>query len=72
MDGRQENGPGYGCQEEKKMLWIAVLIGFGLASLVFRKKVLPEGNTENAEASRRTVKATVDGKPVHSYIADDR
>ena len=54
------------------MLWIAVLIGFGLASLVFRKKVLPEGNTENAEASRRTVKVTVDGKPVHSYIADDR
>ncbi len=50
---------------------IAVIVGFALGSLLLRGKALPEGSASALEATDRTVKATVDGKPVHSYIADD-
>ena len=52
------------------MLLIAIIIGFGIGSLLLRRKAMPEGNTAVIEPAARTVKATVDGKPVHSYIAD--
>ena len=53
------------------MLLIAIIIGLGLGSLILRKRVLLEGNTMTIEPENKTVKATVDGKPVHSYILDD-
>ena len=53
------------------MLLIAIIIGFGLGSLLFRRRALLEGNTAVIEPANKAVKATVDGKPVHSYIVDD-
>jgi hypothetical protein len=53
------------------MLIIAIIIGLGIGSLLFRRRAMLEGNTAVIEPATRTVKATVDGKPVHSYIADD-
>lgn len=53
------------------MLLIAIIIGFGLGSLLLRRRTLLEGNTAVIEPTNKTVKATVDGKPVHSYIVDD-
>lgn len=53
------------------MLLIAIIIGFGLGSLLFRKRALLEGNTVTIEPANKTVKATVDGKPVHSYVLDE-
>jgi len=53
------------------MLIIAIFIGFGLGYLLLRKRTMPEGNAALIEPAARTVKATVDGKPVHSYITDD-
>ena len=50
---------------------IAVIVGFALGSLLLRGKALPECSAAALEAADRAVKATVDGKPVHSYIADD-
>ena len=52
------------------MLLIAIIIGCGLGSLLFRRKAVLEGNTAVIEPAIKAVKATVDGKPVHSYIAD--
>ena len=49
----------------------AVLIGVCLAMLLLRKNALPEGNTQVIEPSVKTVRATVDGKPVRSYVAED-
>ena len=42
-----------------------------LSAIMIRKTALPEGNTGRNEPAVRTVKATVDGKPVHSYISND-
>lgn len=53
------------------MLLIAIIIGFGLGSLLLRRRALLEGSTAAIEPANRIVKATVDGKPVHSYIVDD-
>ena len=53
------------------MLLIAIIIGLGLGSLLFRRRTFLEGNTVCIEPVNKTVKATVDGKPVHSYIVDD-
>ena len=52
------------------MLLIAIIIGIGLGSLLYRRKAMLEGNAAAIEPAARTVKATVDGKPVQSYIAD--
>ncbi len=55
------------------MLLIAIIIGFGLGVLTFRRKAVTEGNTTaGIEPSNKAVKAAVDGKPVHSYVVDDR
>ena len=53
------------------MLLIAIIIGLGLGSLLFRRRTLLEGNTVVIEPVNKAVKATVDGKPVHSYIVAD-
>ncbi len=53
------------------MLLISILVGLGLGLLLYRGKALPEGSTGGMEPADRTVKATVDGKPVHSYIIED-
>ena len=42
-----------------------------LASLLLRRRALLEGTTEMIEPAGKTVKATVDGKPVHSYVMMD-
>ena len=52
------------------MLLIAIIIGCGLGSLLFRRKAILAGNTAVTEPANKAVKATVDGKPVYSYIAD--
>ena len=54
------------------MVLAAIMIGLVLGTLFFRKTALPEGSTGRNEPAVRTVKATVDGKPVHSYISNDR
>ena len=53
------------------MVLTAIIIGLVLGTLLFRKTALPEGNTGRNEPAVRTVKASVDGKPVHSYISND-
>ena len=53
------------------MLLSTIMIGLVLGFLFFRKTALPEGNTGRNEPAVRTVKASVDGKPVHSYISND-
>lgn len=53
------------------MLLSAIMIGLVLGFLFLRKTALPEGNTGRNEPAVRTVKASVDGKPVHSYISND-
>ena len=49
------------------MLWI-VIAALVLGSMLFRRGTLLEGSTEVIEPGTKTVKATVDGKPVHSYV----
>lgn len=53
------------------MLWI-VIAALVLGSMLFRKGTLLEGSTEVIEPGTKTVKATVDGKPVHSYVMPDK
>ncbi len=53
------------------MFLIAVIFGLGLGALLFRRRARLEGNAAVIEPANRSVKATVDGKPVHSYIVDD-
>ncbi len=50
------------------ILLIAIAIGFALGSRLLRRKLPAEGNAEAVASPDRAVKATVDGKPVHSYI----
>ncbi len=42
-----------------------------LGSLLFRRKTLPEGTAGAVEPAGKAVQATVDGKPVHSYVRMD-
>jgi len=53
------------------MLWI-VIAALVLGSMMFRRGTLLEGSTEVIEPGTKTVKATVDGKPVHSYVMPDK
>ena len=53
------------------MLLIAIIIGVCLGSLLLRREALVEGKTAAIEPADRAVKATVDGKPVHTYIMID-
>lgn len=50
------------------LMIVAALV---LGSLLFGRKPLPEGVTEAIEPASKAVKATVDGKPVHSYVMMD-
>lgn len=60
-----------GKQEDKKMLMI-VIAALVLGTMWFRRKALPEGTDEMIRPGHKTVKASVDGKPVHSYVSEDR
>ena len=51
---------------------LIVIAALVLGSLLFRSNVLPEGTAKVTEPAKKAVKATVDGKPVHSYVAEDR
>jgi len=51
------------------LLLIVILV---LGAVMLRRTALPEGTAEAAEPSVRTVRASVDGKPVHSYVMADR
>ena len=51
------------------MIVIAALV---LGTLLFRRNALPEGTDEIIGPGRKSVKAAVDGKPVHSYVLEDR
>lgn len=51
---------------------IGMLIRMGFCSLMLGGRMLMERNmAEMFEPAKNSVKATVDGKPVYSYIADD-
>lgn len=51
------------------LIVIAALV-FG--TMLFRGKTLLEGTNEMTGQGNKIVQATVDGKPVHSYVAEDR
>ena len=51
------------------MIVIAALV---LGTLWFRRNALPEGTDEIIGQGHKSVKASVDGKPVHSYVLEDR
>lgn len=53
------------------MLLISIIIGFGLGALLLRRRNLAEGGAAAIGSAEKSVKATVDGKPVRSYVADD-
>ena len=50
------------------LILIATLV---LGSLILRNRTLPQGTTEVIEPSVKTVRASVDGKPVYSYVKVD-
>ena len=52
------------------MIILMILIGFGIASLLSSTGALLEGNAAAIEPAEKRVKATVDGKPVESYIVE--
>ena len=51
---------------------LVVIAALVLGSILFRRGTLLEGSTEMIEPGTKTIKATVDGKPVHSYILADK
>ena len=54
---------------------LIVIVALVLGTMLFRRNTLLAGTTEAIEPANKIVKATVDGKPVHSYVrmdADDR
>ena len=53
------------------MFLIAMILGFGLSALLLRWGALLEGPAKMSEPAERVVKATIDGKPVHTYISDE-
>ena len=52
------------------MLLIAIMIGLVIGSLVLRGKPLPATATEVIEPQVKKVRASVDGKPVYSYVQE--
>ena len=50
---------------------LMMIAALALCALLFRKNTLPEGAAEVIEPANKSVKASVDGKPVHSYILTD-
>ena len=53
------------------MLMIAIIIGLFYGTLLLRRKALSQTSTETIEPMNKNVQAYVDGKPVHSYVADE-
>ena len=53
------------------MILIAMMIGMVLGALLLRRKALVEGTTAMIEPTVKTVCASVDGKPVHSYVVEE-
>ena len=51
--------------KEMLLILIAALV---LGSMLFRRRTLLEGTTDVIEPANKVVKATVDGKPVYSYV----
>ena len=50
---------------------LIVIAALVLGSLIFRNRTVLEGTTtELIEPSVKTVRASVDGKPVHSYVME--
>ena len=54
------------------MLLIAIMIGAAIGALLLRRKPLLEGAAGNIAPSVKKVRASVDGKPVYSYVMDKR
>ena len=53
------------------MLVIAIMIGLVIGSLVLRGRPLPAAAaTERIEPTVKKVRASVDGKPVYSYVRE--
>ena len=53
------------------MLVIAIMIGLVIGSLVLRGRPLPAAAaTEGIEPTVKKVRASVDGKPVYSYVKE--
>ena len=53
------------------MFIVMILIGFGIASLLSSRGTLLEETTAAIEPAEKRIKATVDGKPVESYIVEE-
>ena len=49
---------------------LIVIVALVLGSMLLRRRALLEGNTEMIGPANKAVKATVDGKPVYSYVID--
>ena len=49
-----------------------VIVALVLGSMLFRRRALLEGTTDVIEPANKVVKATVDGKPVYSYVMADK
>ena len=50
---------------------LIVIVALVFGSLIFRNRTVLEGTTtEVIEPSVKTVRASVDGKPVHSYVLE--
>ena len=57
--------------EVADMLVIAIMIGLVIGSLVLRGRPLPAAAaTEGIEPTVKKVRASVDGKPVYSYVQE--
>ena len=52
------------------MMLIILLAGLVFGALLLRRNSLTEETAERIGTSTKTVSATVDGKPVRSYILD--
>ena len=50
---------------------LIVIVALALGTILFRRNTLLAGTTEAIEPANKIVKATVDGKLVHSYVMVD-
>ena len=53
------------------MVLIAVIIGFAFGALLFRKRIPAGAGAPAVGPAEKSVKATIDGQPVRSYVAED-
>ena len=47
---------------------LIVIVALVFGTMLFRRNTLLAGTTKAIEPANKIVKATVDGKPVHSYV----